>query len=136
MGGGVVVVVPAAGTERVTGARAEPEDVAAVGNYQRSPFAEEGHLLEIQWAGAAEGETAGRETQLAAELDLPEESQAVESSDFEEGNRFAKGIDTLSGPGPTETLRRYGRKEKEKKSQCTITRGQTGCVDRSGRFDR
>jgi hypothetical protein len=56
---------------------------------------------------------------LAAELDLPEESQAVESSDFEGGNRFAKGIDTLSGPVPTETLRRYCRKEKEKeKSVC------------------
>lgn len=83
--------VVAAETEKVVVVRAEPEDVVAAGNYQESLFAavpELGPFLGNQSVGVAEREDAGRES-WAAEGDLPEESWAVENSDFERDNRFA-----------------------------------------------
>jgi hypothetical protein len=82
--------VVAAETEKVVVVRAEPEDAVAAGNYQESLFVAvpEGPFLNNQSVGVAEREDAGRES-WAAEGDLPEESWAVENSDFERDNRFA-----------------------------------------------
>ena len=96
----------AADTEEVTVVRAEPEDVVAAENCQKSLFAavpEQDPLLKNQSAEVAEREDADRESR-PAERGLPEDKKAVENSDFERGSRFAEGIDTPADPVPTETL--------------------------------
>jgi hypothetical protein len=72
---GAEEAVVAAETVKVTVVRAEPEEVVAAGNYQRSLFAgvpEQVPVLENQSAGAVEREDAGRESR-PAEGGLPED---------------------------------------------------------------
>lgn len=98
------VGVLAAEIETVREVPVGPEDVVAAGKYHERQFVAvlaEDLLLENQSAGAAERADADRESRLAAEQDLLEESRVAERSDSEQKNQ---GIDTLADPVPTETL--------------------------------
>ena len=98
--------VLAAEIETVRGVPVGSEDVVVVGKYHESlsvGVLVEDLLLENQSAEVVERVDADRESRLAAEQDLLEESQVAESPDSERKNQ---GIDTLADPVPTETLRK------------------------------
>jgi hypothetical protein len=94
----VAVAALVAGTGRVT---EESGAVAAVESYQEIQFVEvQGWdlFLESRSAGVAEREDAGQENQP-----VPAGSRAVESSDSDQGNLFAKDTDTQTDLAPIAT---------------------------------